>query len=247
LKPLEGKSAVVTGAGRGIGRAICLRLAREGANIAGLDVTAADLEETGRLVRETGVQFMALEADVSAFDELRDAVSRVAGSFGTIDIMVNNAGITRDNLLVRMDDAQWDSVLAVNLKGVFNGIKAVARTMLRQRSGRIINMASVVGVTGNAGQANYSASKGGVIALTKTAARELASRNITVNAVAPGFIVTPMTEKLSDEARQASLRQIPLGRFGQPEDVAAAVAFLAGPEAAYITGHVLHVDGGMAM
>jgi 3-oxoacyl-[acyl-carrier protein] reductase len=193
------------------------------------------------------VQFLALQADVSQFPQVQEAVGKVTGAFGALDILVNNAGITRDNLLVRMDEKDWNLVLAINLTGVFHGIKAATRPMVKQRSGRIINIASVVGIVGNAGQANYSASKAGVIGLTKSAARELASRNINVNAVAPGFIVTPMTDKLSEEARKASLAQIPVGRFGQPEDVAGAVLFLAGPDAAYVTGHVILVDGGMAM
>lgn len=247
MRPLEGKTAVVTGAARGIGRAICLKLAEAGANIAGMDVAADSLEETGSLVREKGVEFLGLQADVSQFSQVQEAVAGAAETFGSIDVMVNNAGITRDSLLIRMDDDQWDRVLAINLKGTFNGIKAVARTMSKQRSGRIINMASVVGLTGNVGQANYSASKAGVIALTKTAARELARRNVTVNAVAPGFIETPMTDQLNEEARQATLSAIPIGRFGQPEDVAGVVAFLAGPDSAYLTGVVIRVDGGMAM
>ena len=247
MKPLEGNTAIVTGAARGIGRAICLKLADHGANIVGIDVMPEALEEAGALVRELGVEFLALQADVSRADQMKEAVTKAADAFGSIDIMVNNAGITRDNLLVRMGDDEWDQVLAINLKGVFNGIKAVARVMSKQRSGRIISSASVVGITGNAGQANYSASKAGVIGLTKTAARELARRNVTVNAVAPGFIETPMTAKLSEEAREASLGTIPTGRFGQPEDVAAVVAFLASPDAGYITGEVIRVDGGMAM
>lgn len=247
MRPLAGKTAVVTGAARGIGRAICLKLAEAGANIAGMDVAADSLEETGSLVREKGVEFLGLQADVSQFSQVQEAVAGAAETFGSIDVMVNNAGITRDSLLIRMDDDQWDRVLAINLKGTFNGIKAVARTMSKQRSGRIINMASVVGLTGNVGQANYSASKAGVIALTKTAARELARRNVTVNAVAPGFIETPMTDQLNEEARQATLSAIPIGRFGQPEDVAGVVAFLAGPDSAYLTGVVIRVDGGMAM
>jgi 3-oxoacyl-[acyl-carrier protein] reductase len=247
MKPLEGRTAVVTGASRGIGRAICLRLAEAGANIAGIDVIMESLEETGRLVVEKGVQFKALQADVSKLDQVQDAVNAAAEAFGSVDVMVNNAGITRDNLLVRMPPEDWDSVIAINLTGVFNGIKAAARIMSKQRSGRIVNVASTVGITGNAGQANYSASKAGVIGLTKTAARELARRNVTVNAVAPGFIVTPMTDKLTDEAREASLKMIPLGRFGQPEDVAGVVFFLAGPDAGYLTGKVIPVDGGMVM
>jgi 3-oxoacyl-[acyl-carrier protein] reductase len=247
MKPLEGKTALVTGASRGIGRAICLRLAEAGANVAGLDVVPEALEETGALVRAKGAQFLALQADVSQFTQVQEAVAKVTEAFGALDILVNNAGITRDNLLVRMDEKDWNLVLSINLTGVFNGVKAATRPMVKQRSGRIINIASVVGIVGNAGQANYSASKAGVIGLTKSAARELASRNINVNAVAPGFIVTPMTDKLSEEARKASLAQIPVGRFGQPEDVAAAVLFLAGPDSAYVTGHVILVDGGMAM
>jgi len=247
MRVLEGKTALVTGASRGIGRAICLRLAEAGANVVGVDVVTDALEETGVIVREKGTQLLALQADVSQFAQVQEAVNQATQRFDTLDVLVNNAGITRDSLLVRMTDEDWSRVLAINLTGVFNGIKAAARPMSKQRSGRIISIASVVGITGNAGQANYSASKAGVIALTKTAARELASRNVNVNAVAPGFIVTPMTDKLTEEARQEMLKRIPLARFGQPEDVAAAVLFLAGPDAAYITGHVLIVDGGMAM
>jgi len=247
VRPLEGQTAVVTGASRGIGRAICLRLADGGANIAGIDVAMDSLEETGRLIREKGVQFKALQADVSKLDQFQDAVNAAAEAFGSVDILVNNAGITRDNLLVRMPPEEWDSVIAINLTGVFNGIKAAARIMSKQRSGRIINIASTVGISGNAGQANYSASKAGVIGLTKTAARELARRNVTVNAVAPGFIVTPMTDKMTEEAQQASLQRVPLGRFGQPEDVAGVVFFLAGPDAGYLTGEVIPVDGGLVM
>ncbi len=247
MKPLEGKTALVTGASRGIGRAICLKLAEAGANIAGLDVIPEALEETGALVREKGVKFLGLQADVSQLAQMQEAVGKVTEAFGALDILVNNAGITRDNLLARMEEKDWNLVLSINLTGVFNGVKAASRPMVKQRSGRIVNIASVVGIIGNAGQANYSASKAGVIGLTKSAARELASRNINVNAVAPGFIVTPMTDKLTEEARKALLGQIPVGRFGQPEEVANAVFFLVGPDSAYVTGHVLNVDGGMAM
>ncbi|MHC4479723.1 MAG: 3-oxoacyl-[acyl-carrier-protein] reductase [Planctomycetota bacterium] len=247
MKPLEGRTAVVTGASRGIGRAICLKLAESGARLAGIDVAEELLEETGSLATEKGVEFLGLQADVADYERMQGAIGQVVESFGSVDVLVNNAGITRDSLLIRMSEEDWRLVLEINLTGVFNGIKAVARPMMKQRGGRIINIASVVGITGNAGQANYSASKAGVIGLTKTAARELAPRNINVNAVAPGFIQTPMTEKLSETASQAALGQIPLGRFGQPQDVADAVLFLAGPRSAYVTGQVIVVDGGMAM
>ncbi len=244
---LSGATALVTGASRGIGRAIAVKLAEEGASVAGLDVAEDALRETGRIVEDLGVEFLHLEGDVSHFDEFSAAIEDTTDHFDCLDILVNNAGITRDNLMIRMSEEDWEQVLAVNLTGVFNGIKAVSRTMMKQRRGRIINIASVVGILGNAGQANYAASKGGVIALTKSAARELASRHVTVNAVAPGFITTAMTEKLSQQARQAALEDIPLDRLGEPEEVAGAVAFLAGPAAQYITGQVLCVDGGMAM
>ncbi len=247
MKVLEGKTALVTGASRGIGRAVCVRLARDGASVAGLDIQEDLLEETASLVTEQDGDFLPLKADVTRLEDLNAAVEAVKERFETLDIMVNNAGITRDGLLIRMGASDWDAVIQVNLTGVFNGTRAAARTMMRQRSGRIINMASVVGLIGNAGQANYSASKGGVIALTKSTARELAGRGVNVNAVAPGFIKTAMTDALDSDARDAALSNIPLGRFGEPEDVAAMVAFLAGPDSAYITGQVLRVDGGMVM
>ncbi|MCD6415307.1 MAG: 3-oxoacyl-[acyl-carrier-protein] reductase [Planctomycetes bacterium] len=244
---LSGKTALITGASRGIGRAIALRLALDGADIAGIDVQEELLGETGALIEQKGRRFAPIMADVTDLEQMQQAVATVEDAFGSLDILVNNAGITRDALLIRMDAAAWNQVLAVNLTGVFNGIKAAARAMMRQRSGRIINVASIVGMIGNAGQANYAASKGGVIALTKTMAREMASRNVNVNAVAPGFIETAMTEQLSDKARQALFARIPLGRLGQPQEVADVVAFLAGPDSRYLTGQVIRVDGGMVM
>ena len=217
---LSGKTALITGASRGIGRAIALRLALDGADIAGIDVQEELLGETGALIEQKGRRFAPIMADVTDLEQMQQAVATVEDAFGSLDILVNNAGITRDALVIRMDAAAWNQVLAVNLTGVFNGIKAAARAMMRQRSGRIINVASIVGMIGNAGQANYAASKGGVIALTKTMAREMASRNVNVNAVAPGFIETAMTEQLSDKARQALFARIPLGRLGQPQEVA---------------------------
>ncbi len=247
MNGLEGKTAVVTGAARGIGRAICVKLAEAGANVVGIDIALDTMGETGDLVKAQGVQFLALEGNVTKFEDLQAAFAKAVEQFGSLDILVNNAGITRDGLLIRMDDADWNAVLSINLTGVFNGIKAASRQMMKQRSGRIINIASVVGIIGNAGQANYSASKAGVIGLTKTAARELASRGINVNAVAPGFIVTAMTDKLNEEEKEKLHAQIPLKRLGEPEDVADAVLFLAGPHSGYVTGQVIKVDGGMVM
>jgi len=247
MKTLEGKSAMVTGASRGIGRAICLKLASAGADIAGLDVDEEALAETGDMVRREGARFLQLLGDVSSLQQMQDAVERVVAEFGSLDVMVNNAGITRDNLLIRMSEDEWQKVISINLTGVFNGVKCAARVMMKQKRGSIINMASVVGLMGNAGQANYAASKAGVIGLTKAAARELAKRGVRVNAIAPGYIVTRMTEQLGEEAKAALQQQIPLQRLGQPEDVAEAVLFLAGEASGYTTGHVLNVDGGMAM
>ena len=244
---LEDKAAMVTGASRGIGRAICLKLAEAGANVAGVDIDEDTLEETGEQVRETGAEFLPIQADVSNLDQMKDAVSSVTDGLGSLDVLVNNAGITRDGLLIRMKPDDWQSVLSINLTGVFNGLKAATRTMMRQRSGSIVNIASVVGIIGNAGQCNYSASKAGVIGLTKSAAREMAARNVRVNAVAPGYIVTRMTEELSDDAKVSLMEQIPLKRLGQPEDVARAVQFLACEASSYMTGQVIRVDGGMVM
>ncbi|BBW96720.1 3-oxoacyl-[acyl-carrier-protein] reductase [Geobacillus sp. FSL W8-0032] len=245
---LEGKIALVTGASRGIGRAVALELARQGANVivnyAGSEAKANEVVET---IRSLGREAFAVQADVASAADVERMVKAALDSFGRLDILVNNAGITRDNLLMRMKEEEWDAVINTNLKGVFLCTKAVARPMMKQRYGRIVNIASVVGVIGNPGQANYVAAKAGVIGLTKTAARELASRHITVNAVAPGFITTDMTEALSAEQKETMRNQIPLARFGEPDDVARVVAFLASDAAGYMTGQTLHVDGGMVM
>ncbi|MBQ4421563.1 MAG: 3-oxoacyl-[Schwartzia sp.] len=245
---LDGKCALVTGASRGIGRAVALKLASEGAkvalNFAGNEAAANEVRQE---IEAMGGQAILVKADVADEAAVQDMVQKTADAFGRIDILVNNAGITRDGLLARMKEEEWDAVLSTNLKGVFLTTKAVAKLMMKQRAGRIVNMASVVGVSGNAGQANYSAAKAGVIGFTKTIARELASRGVTANAVAPGFIATDMTSVLSDKAKEAALTGIPLGRMGTPEDVAAAVLFLVSDQSSYITGQVLHVDGGMVM
>lgn len=245
---LEGKVALVTGASRGIGRAIALELAKSGAdvavNYAGSEQAA---EEVVQAVQAMGRRAVRIKADVGSADEADAMVAQVLESFERIDILVNNAGITRDNLIMRMKEDEFDQVININLKGVFNCVKAVTRPMMKQRSGRIINISSVVGALGNPGQANYVAAKAGVIGLTKAAARELASRGITVNAVAPGFIATDMTDKLSEDQKAALLPQIPLSRMGRPEEIARAVRFLASDDASYMTGQTLHVDGGMYM
>lgn len=243
---LTGKVAIVTGGSRGIGRAVSLRLAREGADVA--VVFAGNREKAEAVVgeiQEMGRRAVAIQADVSQAEQVDAMVKQVIEAFDRVDILVNNAGITRDNLLLRLKEEDWDAVLNTNLKGVFLCTKAVTRQMMKQRFGRIINISSVVGLIGNPGQANYVAAKAGVIGLTKTAARELASRGITVNAVAPGFIETDMTAVLGEDTREQMLGQIPLGRFGSAEDVAGAVAFLASDDAGYITGQTLNVDGGM--
>ena len=244
---LEDQVALVTGSGRGIGQAIALALAEHGADVVVNDVVEESARQVAAQIEEMGRVAMPVVADITSEDEVKAMVTAAMDRFGQIDILVNNAGITQDNLLLRMSEEQWDIVLAVNLKGAFLCTKAVARPMLKAHRGRIINIGSVVGLTGNVGQANYSSSKGGLIALTKSTAQELGSRGITCNAVAPGFIETEMTDRLSDEAREQMLGRVPLGRPGQPEDVAGAVVFLAGPEAAYITGQVITVDGGMVM
>jgi 3-oxoacyl-[acyl-carrier protein] reductase len=244
---LAGKTALVTGAAQSIGKAIALTLARMGADVAVIDVNEEKAEETAGEVRALGRRAFALRADVSNSAEVDACVEKVVANLGTVDILVNNAGITRDNLLLRMKEEEWDAVLAVNLKGTYNFTKSVSRVMLKAKGGRIVNISSVIGVMGNAGQANYAASKAGVIGLTKAVAKELASRGITVNAIAPGFIRTPMTEALSDKARQGLMDLIPLKRLGTGQDVADLVAFLVGPSSTYITGQVIHVDGGMVM
>ena len=245
---LEGKVAVVTGASRGIGRAVALKLAQEGAAVVvNYNGSRERAEEVKREIEAGGGKAEIMQCNVSDFAACEEMFKKITAEFGRVDILVNNAGITRDGLLMKMSEEDYDAVLGTNLKGTFNCIRFVARQMVKQRSGRIINMASVSGVLGNAGQANYSASKAGVIGLTKSAARELASRGITVNAVAPGFVNTEMTAVLSEKVKEGAVAQIPLGKFGEAEDIANAVAFLAGDGAGYITGQVLCVDGGMAM
>ena len=245
---LDGKTALVTGASRGIGRAIALRLAAEGARVAinyAGNVKAA--EEVKAAVEAAGGAAILCQADISNSAAVEAMVADVVKEFGTIDILVNNAGITRDTLLMRMKDEDFAKVLDTNLKGVFYCTKAVAKLMMKKRSGRIVNMASVVGLVGNAGQTNYAAAKAGVIGFSKSAARELASRGITVNVVAPGFIGTDMTAVLPEAVKEKTLAGIPLGKMGEPEDVANAVLFLASDQASYITGQVVNVDGGMVM
>lgn len=245
---LNGKVALVTGGSRGIGKAIALSLAKNGANVV---VNYSGNEEAAQKVIEEitalGVKAIAYKANVSSSDEVAALVKNTVDEFGSIDILVNNAGITRDGLLLRMKDADWDAVIDTNLKGVFNCIKAAAKFMTRQRNGRIINISSVVGQIGNPGQMNYVAAKAGVLGLTKTAAKELASRNITVNAIAPGFIETDMTNELNEQIRNSMLTNIPLQSFGQPEDIANAVVFLATDASRYITGQTINVDGGLVM
>ena len=245
---MEGKVAVVTGASRGIGKAIAINLASKGATVViNYNGSKERAEEVKNIIEAAGGRAVVRQCNVADFDACKEFIETGIKEYGRIDILVNNAGITKDGLLMKMSEEDFDQVLDTNLKGAFHTIRFALRQMIRQRSGRIVNMASVVGVSGNAGQANYAASKAGVIGLTQTAAREVASRGITVNAIAPGFIETDMTEVLPEKVKEASISQIPLGKFGKAEDVADAVAFLASDEAAYITGQVLHVDGGMVM
>ena len=243
---MEGKVAVVTGASRGIGKAIAVKLASKGATVViNYNGSRERAEEVKNEVESAGGKAIIIQCNVADFDACKEFIETVIKEQGRIDILVNNAGITKDGLLMKMSEEDFDKVLDTNLKGTFHTIRAALRQMIRQRSGRIINMASVVGIGGNPGQANYAASKAGVIGLTKTAAKELASRGITVNAIAPGFIRTDMTDVLSDKVKEETLKNIPMGKFGEPEDVAKAAAFLASSEAGYITGQVLCVDGGM--
>lgn len=245
---LEGKTAVVTGAGRGIGRAIALRLAAEGAAvIVNYNGSAKRAEEVVNEITAAGGRAEAVQCSVADYESVAAMMDGVVKKYGSIDILVNNAGITKDNLLMKMSEEDFDAVIDTNLKGVFNCMKHVARQMIKQRGGRIINISSVSGVLGNAGQANYCAAKAGVIGLTKSFAREAASRGITVNAVAPGFIETEMTDVLSDAVKAGATEQIPMKHFGTTEDIAGTVAFLASDSARYITGQVICVDGGMAM
>ena len=245
---LSGKVAFVTGASRGIGRAIALRLAADGAKVAlNFASNSAKAEAVKAEIETSGGVAMLVQGDVAKFEVVTELIKKVVDEWGRLDILINNAGITRDNLLLKMSEDDFDRVISTNLKGVFNCTKAVTKLMMKQRGGRIVNMSSVVGLKGNISQTNYAAAKAGIIGFTKSAARELASRGVTVNAVAPGFINTDMTAALSEKVKEVMLQEIPAGRMGTPEDVANAVAFLVSNEAAYITGQVLSVDGGMAM
>lgn len=244
----EGKAAIITGAARGIGRQIAASLAEARADIVLVDVLPQEeIDAAAKDIEAHGVRTLALRADVTSIDEMNEVAAKTVETFGNIHILINNAGITRDNLVLKMTDEQWDAVIAVNLKGTFVATKAVMRQMMKQRAGKIVNIASIVGVMGNAGQANYSASKAGIIGFTKSMAKELASRNINVNAVAPGFIATAMTDQLADGVKEQMLAQIPFKRFGSVEEVGRSVRFLCSEDSAYVTGHVLHITGGMGM
>jgi 3-oxoacyl-[acyl-carrier protein] reductase len=247
MKGFDGRVALVTGASRGIGEAIARRLAAEGGRVIAAARTVEDLARVVGSIGEAGGKASALRLDLADPASIEDGVKAALSEHGQVDVLVNNAGVTEDNLILRMSREAWDRVLATNLTGVFLLTQAVVKSMVRKRYGRIVNVTSVVGLMGNPGQANYAASKAGLIGLTKTIARELASRNITCNAVAPGFIATAMTNKMTEEARSSLTAEIPLARLGTPDDVAAAVAYLAGEEAAYVTGHVLNVSGGLYM
>ena len=241
------KVAMVTGGARGIGREIALALAGEGAKVCICDVDDQKLEQVTKEIEAAGREALGVKVDVTDLSQVQEMVQKVLDKFSKIDILINNAGITRDNLLLRMREEQWDSVLNVNLKGTFNCTKAVSKPMMKQKGGKIVNIASVIGLMGNAGQSNYAASKGGVISFTKSVAKELASRGINVNAIAPGFIKTDMTAKIPQNLQEEMLRMIPLSRFGEPRDVADLALFLVSDRSRYITGHVIQVDGGMVM
>jgi 3-oxoacyl-[acyl-carrier protein] reductase len=247
MTKLKDKVALVTGSAQGIGKSIAVALAKEGANIVVSDINLELAQQTAQEIGALGVKTLAIKTNVADAADVDSSVAEIVKAMGRIDILVNNAGITKDNLLVRMKKEEWDAVLAVNLTGVFNCTKTVGTLMMKQRSGKIVNIASIVGQMGNFGQANYAATKGGVIAFTKTVAKELASRGVNCNAIAPGFIQTAMTDKLSEDVKKKMMEQIPLGKLGTPEDIAAAALFLSGPESDYITGQVLAVNGGMYM
>jgi 3-oxoacyl-[acyl-carrier protein] reductase len=242
---LEGKLAIITGGARGIGKEIAMLFAKEGANIAICDVNLEEAEKTAKEIQDLGRESLAFKVDVTDQSQIHGMVDKILDKFNKIDILINNAGITKDNLLLRMSEEEWDKVIAVNLKGTFLCTKIVSKVMLKQRFGKIVNLASIIGIMGNAGQANYAASKAGIIGLTKSVAKELASRNICVNAIAPGFIKTDMTARLAEEVQKKMLSVIPLARFGEAKDVADLAIFLSSESSSYITGQVIQVDGGM--
>ncbi len=244
---LEGRVALITGGARGIGKEIAMLFAKEGANIAICDVNLEEAEKTAKEIQGLGRESLAFKADVTSSAQVQDMADKILDKFHKIDILINNAGITKDNLLIRMSEDEWDRVIAVNLKGTFVCTKIVSKAMLKQRFGKIVNLASIIGIMGNAGQSNYAASKAGIIGLTKSVAKELASRNICVNAIAPGFIMTDMTARLSEEVQKKMLSVIPLARFGEAKDVADLALFLSSESSSYITGQVIQVDGGMVM
>jgi 3-oxoacyl-[acyl-carrier protein] reductase len=247
MSELSGKTALITGAGRGIGKEIARALGEAGANLVISDIAADAANQTAAEFNDRNIKTLAVAGDVSKSEDVEALFKAAGDTFGGVDILVNNAGITRDNLLARMEEKDWDLVLTVNLKGAFLCTKAASRGMMKRRYGRIVNISSVVGIMGNAGQANYSASKAGLIGLTKSTAKELASRNVTVNAVAPGYIATDMTKDLPEEAKAKFLQSVPLGRPGTPQDISGVVLFLVSEAASYITGQVIHIDGGMLM
>lgn len=247
MNNLENKVAIVTGASRGIGKAIAEEFAKAGATVVCVSRSQIDIDNVANNINNKGDKAIAIACDITNTEQYQELAKSVMDKFGSIDILVNNAGVTKDGLIMRMSENDWDIVVNTNLKGAFNGTKAVTRHMMKQRSGRIINISSVVGLIGNAGQANYAASKAGLIGLTKATAKELASRGITANCIAPGYIETDMTKQLSDKVRDALIQQIPLGRIGQAKDIASIVCFLASDNAGYITGQTFTVDGGMVM